>query len=119
MRKLAVNPIRTEAEYKALETAARADQHGLLYPTHTVLKAGEIVGYGSVFGAPIVNAWMHRTKCNARDTVEAMRHLDELVRAHGRRRYIMSCAKSSPYFPFMERLGFQPLWENMFFVRDL
>lgn len=102
-----------------LRAAALGDAHLVLFPTHAVMDAGEMVGYASVCATPTVNVWLHSKKVNALNSVKLLGHLEAALRMQGLREYIMPCSKESPFFPNMVRLGFVPLGENVSFHKDL
>jgi len=104
-----VRPLKTQAEFDALDQAAKADNHIALYPTHAVWKSGEIIGYGSINATPMVNVWLHSQKLGPRDSVQLLGVAEALAANAGLSQIIMPCAQNSPFFPMMEKLGFSRL----------
>lgn len=102
-----------------LNERAAADNHIVLYPTHMVLDGPEIVGYGSVFATPIVGAWMDSKKVNALGSMKMLGALESALRFNGLKEYIMPCSRQSPYFLHMERMGYSPIGENVWFYKNL
>ena len=104
-----VRAIKSQAEYDALNAAARADNHIALFPTHAVWKGGKIVGYGSINATPMVNVWLSSKDLGPRDSVQLLGVAEALASNAGLSQIIMPCADSSPFFPMMEKLGFTRL----------
>lgn len=103
----------------ALRAAARADEHALLFPTHVVSKGGDLVGYASLDATPIVNVWLDSKRVVALDSVRLLVAAEQRLHERGIRTYVMPCARTSPFFPHMGRLGFKLLGENVWFVKTL
>lgn len=102
-----------------LVSLAASDNHCVLYPTHVIRKDGQVAGYVSVCATPIVNVWLHTQKVEALDSVRLLGKLDDYMRMIGQDSYIMPCAKTSPFYPNMERLGFTVLGENVWHLKNL
>lgn len=105
------------AELAELVRLAAEDDHGVLCPTHLVVKDGAIVGYLSLDATPIVNVWLHSKKVRAVDSVALLRRLDEEMQARGKPEYVMPCCEISPFYPHMDRLGFNRLGAAVFHQR--
>ena len=118
MSRLKAYPI-TKEDVAPLMAAAKDDNHSVLFPTHVIKSGGDIVGYISICNTPIVNVWVDSKKVGAMDTMRMLDVIDGSLRMRGTPEYIMPCAKSSPFFPNMERLGFSPIGENVWFHKNL
>ena len=118
MSETTFSPI-TPDELQALVAAAADDHHSVLFPTHVIKRDGEIVGYLSVCATPIVNVWAHSKKINALQSVRLMHKLEDELKSNGILNYIMPCAKDSPYYPHMQKLGYTALGENVWHLKQL
>jgi len=92
-------------DIEPLQTAAAADGHQLVYPTHILTRDNAVIGYFSI-KPPYVNVWLHTKAIRARDTVFLLGILDALVAQSGSADYIMLCAPDSPFVPYLSKLGF-------------
>lgn len=91
-----------------MTAAAQADDHAVLAPTHAVIGAeGRVVGYASILSLPMVHVWVDRQAGTARDSLELGAQIDAVVSDRGGAEYLIPCEETSPYFPAMERLGFE------------
>lgn len=93
-------------DYEPLLELAREDNHAVIRPTHVMLKDGELIGYASVGGVPLVIFYMNTKKAKATNTFRFERHCEELVRHAGSPLVCAPCSPSSPIYPFMPKLGF-------------
>jgi hypothetical protein len=103
----------------ALLQAAQSDGHRVLYPTNIIKQGEDIVGYVSVCATPIVTVWAHSKKIKVIQSVRLLQQLEDGMSAKGMNHYIMPCEKTSPYFPYMQKLGFVPFSENVWHFRNL
>jgi hypothetical protein len=102
-----VRRITTAAELQAVTAAAQADNHAVLAPTHAVYGAeGRVVGYVSILALPMVHIWTDSKACSARDSLQ-LAQIDAIVSDRGAAEYLIPCSETSPYFPLMERFGFE------------
>lgn len=110
-------PLRTMEELAAVLEAAREDHHAVLGATHLVRKAGEVVGYLGVL--PMFNVWLHSDRMSARDSFTVIREMERLGRLAGHGLICVPCAESSPFRPYMERLGYQCLGQSTLNLKKL
>lgn len=108
-----------QSEFNDLRTAAALDNHAVWYPTHIIKKNGAINGYISICNTPIVNVWLDSKTLVARDSVQLLNTLENVMRMSGRQDYVMPCSKDSPFFNNMSRLGYSVMGENVWFHKDL
>lgn len=104
-----VRPLGSQTEVDQLVEAAKSDNHIVLFPTHAVWKGGEIVGYGSINNTPMVNVWLHSKRIAPRDSIQLLGIAEALASSQGLKHIVMPCADTSPFFPMMEKLGFERL----------
>jgi len=118
MRAAQVRRIR-EDEHEKLSQLAAADNHIVLFPTHVVEKAGEIVGYLSIGAIPTVNLWMDSERVKASDSIAVLGQLDAIMDDSGIATYFMPCDEKSPYYRVMEKLGFEPIFKSVLHIKNL
>ena len=108
--------INTEEERQAVIQAALADNDRMDFPTHAVLKNGEIVGGWCLAGIPLVLGWSHTEKVKVKDSLVIKNTVNSIMNDRGARAYFIACNEKSPYMGHMERFGFHPVWStNLFF----
>jgi hypothetical protein len=113
-----IRQIKPEEVARLIELAA-ADKHSVLYPTHLITKDDGIHGYISVCNTPIVNVWLDSKKLVARDSIQLLNVLENVMRMTGRDNYIMPCSKDSPFYPNMARLCYSAIGETVLFHKNL
>lgn len=106
-------------KHPELAELAAADNHGLVYPTHTVMREGQPIGYVSVGGAPMVHVWMDSQQARVWDSLQLMQHAEHLMRKQGVTSYQIACKDDSPFFDKMERLGFKSMGPVHLFYKHL
>lgn len=111
-------PLRDPERLPALAAAAARDQHVAIAPTHLIERAGQIVGYASLGGAPLLNVWMDSQHCRAGDSVRMLETAEALLADKGVQLYLMACAEESPFAPHMERLGFRKLGKTVLWAKQ-
>tara|TARA_Y100000296_G_C5087568_1_gene213186 strand:- start:285 stop:665 length:381 start_codon:yes stop_codon:yes gene_type:complete len=102
---LQIYPINTkELMDKVLEVADN-DGRRPLYPTHVILKDGEIAGAFCTC-SPTVYWWMHSEKITNRDSYKVFQSLDTLMNENNTSSYILPCHPESSYYPLLtSRVG--------------
>lgn len=102
-----IRPIRNAELFEKAKAAANDDGHGVLQPTHVILKDEEVVGAFSI-SLPSVSFWMD-SKCGPRDSLAAFQGLDTLLAAAGTPLSLFPCERGSPYHSLLLRpeLGFE------------
>jgi hypothetical protein len=113
-----LQPITAE-DLQPLIEAAKKDNHVVLYPTHVIKNNDEIIGYTSVCATPVVMVWADSQKVSAAQSVILLKNLEKELQQSGIKEYLMPCAKDSPYFPHMTKLGFTVLGENVWHFKNL
>lgn len=104
-----LKPISSREELEALERAAAADNHSVLAPTHLVVRGGDIVGYASIGGIPILNVWVDSQRVKARESAYLLNAAENVAAATGVRRILLPCSQESPFHPLIEKLGYTRL----------
>jgi len=116
LRALPTPPAKTAA---AIQTAARADNHEAIAPTHAMLKGDKIIGYLSVNGMPNVHAWFDTKNPHVMDSLKMIEMGELVLRENGITAYSLLCAEESPFAPHLERLGFVKLGTTVLYIKQL
>lgn len=112
-------PVTTQEQYKRLMDEALTDNHRPIYPTHLVVKDGEVTGSLSVLGIPVVTFWSHSKKMNARGTFDVINIAKNLGRAASGGKPVMTfCPQTSPIFQFLPKLGFRDVGTTNHFLEE-
>jgi len=116
---ISINPIVTPEHFQRLMAAAAADNHVPIYPTHAVVKDGEITGSLSICAIPVFTFWSHSQKHNARNSLEVFNLGKNLAfEKSGRRPVLTWCPVTSPLYPFMAKLGFREHITTTHFLQE-
>lgn len=102
-----------------LRTAAAADDHAVLFPTHVFVKDGQIVGYASIATMPVINFWADSTKLHAAESIKMIEQAEAVCSHHGLRSVVVPCAENSPFAQHMERLGYTKLGATVLHIKNL
>ena len=102
-----------------LAAAAAADAHGVINPTHVMVKEGRIIGYLSIGGLPVVQCWFDSKNPHATDSLKMIEHGETVCRTQGIREYAVACAETSPFSKHMERLGYTKLGTTTLWRKEL
>ena len=114
-----VRKVRTREQIEAIQRGAAADNHYVIAPTHYVEKNGQIAGYWSINGIPNFHLWHDSKLITARDSIHLTDIGDAIISNMGFSECVMYCAKSSPYYNYMHKLGFQGGFNTNLFVREI
>lgn len=102
---------------KAIAQAAAADAHQCIAPTHAMMKGNQIVGYLSLNGMPVVQAWFDSKNPHVLDSLKMIEHGETALAEAGAQAYMVAVSEQSPFKPHMERLGFQPVMQTTLWVK--
>lgn len=103
-----VRPVRHE-DNDVLVALANQDQHAVIAPTHVFVSRGEVVGYVSVGAVPLVLPYFHTTKCQVRDSLYFINHVENLIASlapQGQDSICVPFVAASPFQPYIEKLGY-------------
>lgn len=103
----------------ALTAKAEADAHDVVAPTHLMVKGNDIIGYLSLGGLPMVQAWFDSHHKHAGDSLKMIEHGETVLREQGHRAFGICCMEASPFTPHMERLGFRKLGVTTVWVKAI
>ena len=101
-----VRPVRDRDEFIKLNNEALEDRHLAIAPTHVFEKSGDIIGYANVGTMTPVNTWFHSKKCKARDSLQIINVLENMVRISGSQAMLAPVSNQSPFLPVMDRFGY-------------
>lgn len=107
------------ARVGALQEAAAADQHIVIAPTHLMLKGEKIIGYLSLGGLPVVQAWFDSKSPHASDSLKMIETGEAILADKGVHAYAVACAEHSPFTPHLPRLGFRRLMTTVLWTKQL
>lgn len=115
-----IRPITTQEQYSALQTAAQADKHIVLFATHVALdEHGESVGYLSICNTPILQFWAHSKKMHPRDTYMMYQVGESLAASQGCKQLVTPCASDSPLNKFLPQVDYQLLGNTNLHIKQL
>jgi hypothetical protein len=104
----------------ALHEKAADDDHMVIAPTHVMVKGGEIIGYLSLAGMPMVHAWFDSGHKHVNDSLKMIEHGETVLRANPQvRQYTICCAEESPFSPLMPGMGFKKLGTTTVWMKEL
>ena len=92
----------TQTELDNLFKVCRENNVAPLYPTHLVLKKGEIVGCFSIT-SPTVYWWMDPRSVTIRESLPVFQSCDTLMAHTGCSSYIIPCEPESPFFGILSK----------------
>jgi hypothetical protein len=104
-----LRPLTTREELIALERSATADNHCVIAPTHLVVRGGDIVGYASLAGVPMLNVWVDSKLVRARESAYLLNAAENILAGSGHRKVLLPCSTDSRFHPLIEKLGYSRL----------
>ena len=114
-----VQKIKTKEQMDAVLAASQADNDGCVYPSHVVMKNGEIVGSASIAVLPVLMLWHHSEKIGPRESMQLQNTYEAIMEERGVNQYIILCNKNSPYNSHMKAFGYENVWETEVFTKGL
>lgn len=110
----------TPALRAVLERAAAADGgHGVIRPTHAVLRGETVIGYVSLGTVAMLYAWMDRTQATARESFAAWTLAEAQMKRDGHTAVCLPVEATSPFGPFVNRRGYATLGSANFNLKEL
>lgn len=114
-----IRPVRTPADFERLRLAAEEDEHKVFFPSHSIEKEGELVGYIGLNSMPLLRMWMHTRKMTTRDCVMAMAVAENMLRASGVASMGCLISRESPFLPVVGKLGWTAVGESVVHLKSL
>jgi len=111
--------IRTVEHAKAVMAAAAADAHQCIAPTHAMMRGEQVIGYLSLGGMPVVQAWFDSKSGHVRDSLNMIDTAEAIMATQGASSVALCCSEDSPFYPHLERLGFKPVMKTVLFVKPI
>jgi hypothetical protein len=105
----------TQEQRIAVGAAATADNDNMNFPTHAVMRDGEIIGGFCLAGVPMVMGWMHTEKSTGKDSYHIQGVVDSIMNDRGAATYMLACNNNSPFIDHMGSMGFNPVWPTNIF----
>lgn len=115
---LSIRPTKQE-DLNEMVTLARADNHEIIMPTHTVRKGETMLGYLSIAAMPTVLVWMHTQRTQVRDSLGVLSFFEGMVAASGASGLILPVMEHSPYRPLIEKVGYVNAGNASFLIKKL
>ncbi len=116
---MTVREFKPEDEPQLTANAAE-DQHVAIAPTHVVEDdKGRIIGYASIGAVQYFGCWLDSKRVNAMQSVQLLAQGEQIAREQGAQQVLMPCEQRSPFYPYMQRLGFQKLGQASFNLKSL
>lgn len=113
-----VRQIRDKAQQAAILNVAREDNDSIMFPSHVVMKDGKIAGAASLGVIPLVCCWHHSQLIGPKDSLILKSIYDAIMENRGTPNYFIACNARSPYTNFMEKFGYNPIWETKIFTNN-
>jgi len=111
--------IKDNETVRKLFEAAKADNHLCIAPTHVMLRGDQIIGYLSLGGMPVVQAWFDSRSGHVLDSLKMIEMGEAVFDSQGGKQFMIAVDERSPFFPHMERLGFKPVMTTTLFHKQL
>ena len=107
------------SDCEELINASAADDHIVIFPTHVTRKDGEVVGYCSFGGAPLIHWWLDSKKGTAMDTLRLHKEWEANMKESVVKAYQIACSPDSPYADKMEKLGYKFIGNTNLYIKKL
>lgn len=104
---------------RRLFEAAQKDKHTCIAPTHVMVRDDQIIGYLSLGGMPVVQAWFDSQSGHALDSLKMIEMGEAIFDTQGVKGFCVAVSEDSPFAPHMERLGFKPLMKTVLWHKQL
>lgn len=105
----------------AIQAQMEADGHGLPggEPTHAVMgKGGAILGAVCLTDLPVVWLWMDTRTPNPVLSYRVWRDVEATARTLGHSRIVLPITPDSPFYPFLNRMGFESVGPCEIFTKS-
>lgn len=109
VRKVQLITLTPALRAELLKAAAADDGHGVIEPTHAVLRADAVIGYVSLGVVPMLYAWMDRNRATARESFTVWDLAEQHLKRAGHKSVCLPVESNSPFAPFTAKRGYQNL----------
>lgn len=103
--------------YDDLIDAMLEDGHGVPNPTHIVESGNQLIGAFSLAYAPVLFFWMSTTRADRLTSHRAFCAAQDILKDMGHSKPILLIQESSPFYPYIERLGFGFIGKGEVFIK--
>lgn len=112
--------ILTREEFEGLTEEMAGDLHSCFLPTH-ILKddQGKIAGAFSTACTPVLFFWIHSSRHNPVAAAHAYALAEQEFRRLGHTRIILHLEKTSPFYPYITKVGYEILGDVTMFTKEL
>lgn len=104
---------------RRLFEAAQADHHVTIAPTHVMIRGEQIIGYLSLGGMPVVQAWFDSKSGHVLDSLKMIEMGEAIFDSQGVKGFCVGVSADSPFAPHMERLGFKNIGQQVLWHKTL
>ena len=104
--------IKSQEELEQVLKAAREDKHNMPTPTHVIEKDGKIVGCWGLGNIPLVSVWHKEGSLGPKESLNLNSTFKSIMDDRGHGVFLIACNEDSPYMPFMEKVGYEPVWKT-------
>lgn len=116
---LDIYPIKSPEDLALVKKVAAEDGHSVLCPTHMLVKDKQVSGYLSMFNTPIINIWADSKRVTPRESFTGIHTVEQMARDKGQNLIIIPCSEDSPYYSYMEKMGYFRINKNVWFGKQL
>ncbi len=114
-----IRPIKLEEQKQWVEDEMRANGHGFPSPTHYFEADGQLIGALGLDFAPMLFMWMHTERATALQSYRAHAAAVQILRDTGHFRILTAIQPCSPFYSFVDRLGYRKLCDCQLFGLQL
>ena len=109
-----------DADIKQL-VARKAEEDGdnMQFPSHVVMKDGEVVGGWNMGQIPLLMCWHHSEKVSAKDSLIINSTVESMMSHNGINQWWMACNSQSPYMGFFEKFGHNLIWSTNIIHKEI
>lgn len=112
-----IEELQTEGVLGVHEIVLEEDGHSIPSPTHIVWNGTQIIGAYSLAYAPCLFFWMHSTRATKFDSYRAFSKATATLEQMGHSKPILIIENSSPFYEFLNRLGYSILGKGEIFMK--
>lgn len=104
-------------DFRLLAELMDEDGHSLPSPTHLFVSHKGVIGACSLAYAPCLFFWMHSTRATKFDSYRAFSKATATLEQMGHSKPILIIENSSPFYEFLNRLGYSILGKGEIFMK--
>jgi len=109
-----------DADLKALVARkAKEDNDNMQFPSHAVIKDGEVVGGWNIGQIPLLMCWHHSKDVSAKDSLIINSTIESMMSHAGVNQWWMACNSRSPYMEYFEKFGHKMIWPTNIIHKEI